>query len=220
MSLTSNDATAAETDPGTTGAGGARTAGRPRLRALSREATASAVVDLICEHGFNGWSMRNLADRLGVSLGTLTHHYRDKQELLIEAMDSVYVLPADWDRYRRLSPTDQLLRMVDTFIVDSPGRRRGWRFWIEYMAGVGHNAALIERHEERYERQRRFFARVIVAGMSGDDFALDLDPELEAARLLGLGNGLAIQQLVTPDHLAPGDARRILESYVRGLARH
>jgi len=178
---------------------------------------ASAVVDLICTQGFNGWSMRDLADCLGVSLGTVTHHARDKQTLLIEAMDSVYVLPPDWDRYRRLPPTVQLERMVEYFIVDSLRRHRGWRFFVEYMAAVGHHAALRQRHEERYERQRRFFTRVIAAGVAAGELTTDLDPEQEAARLLALANGLALQQVVTPDHLSPAEARQILESYLRGL---
>lgn len=196
-----------------------RSAGRPRARAVSRAAIADAVVDLICDRGFGGWSMRDLAERLGVSLGTLTHHMRDKQTLLIEAMDSMYVLPPDWSRYRRLPPAAQLARMAETFIIDTPRRRRGWRFWVEYMAGVGHNTALRDRHEQRYERQRRFFARVIAAGVTAGDLATDLDPEHEAARLLALGNGLAVQQLVTPDHLSPEAARRILTTYLSSLQR-
>ena len=194
-----------------------RTAGRPRSRAVSREVLASAVVDLVCSQGFNGWSMRDLANHLGVSLGTISHHAHDKQALLIEAMDSAYVLPPDWDRYRRLSPAVQLGRMVEHFMVDSPQRHRGWRFFVEYVAAAGYNAALRQRHEERYERQRRFYARVIAAGVAAGELAPDLDAGQEAARLLALAHGLAVQQLVTPDHLSTADARQILESHLRRL---
>lgn len=196
-----------------------RGAGRPRSPAVSRDAIAGAVVDLICERGLHGWSMRDLAARLGVSTGTVTHHFRDKQTLLIEAMDSVYVLPADWDRYRGLPPATRLRRMAEIFILDGERRRRWWRFWLEYMAGAGHEAALQQRHEQRYERQRRFFARVIAAGVAAGELASDLNPEQEAARLLALGNGLAVQQTVTPAHLTPATARSIIEAYLRGLRR-
>ena len=194
-----------------------RTAGRPRSRAVSDEALTSAVIDLVCAHGFNGWSMRDLASYLGVSLGTVTHHARDKQTLLVEALDAAYVLPPDWDRYRRLSPTAQLERMIEHFMVDSPRRHRAWRFFVEYVAAAGYHATLRQRHEERYERQRRFYARLIAGGVAADEFATDLDPELEAARLLALAHGLAIQQVVTPEHLSARDARQILESHLRGL---
>ncbi len=163
--------------------------------------------------------MRDLAEEVGVSLGTLTYHFRDKQELLAEALDSTYVVPADWENYRKLPQHAQLHRMVDYFIVDNLRRRRGWRFWLEYMAAAGHNADLRQRHEERYHRQRRFFGRVIAAGVEAGDLIIELAPEREADRFIALGNGLVVQQLVTPLHLSPAAAREVLEQYLRGLQR-
>ncbi|MGH2628708.1 MAG: TetR/AcrR family transcriptional regulator, partial [Anaerolineales bacterium] len=52
-----------------------RRPGRPSAPAFSRETVAEAVADLVRERGYEGWSMRDLAARLGVSIGTLTHHF-------------------------------------------------------------------------------------------------------------------------------------------------
>jgi AcrR family transcriptional regulator len=164
--------------------------------------------------------MRDLAARLGLSTGTITHHFRDKRTLLIEAMDSSYALPADWDRYRTLPPGAQLRRMVETFLVDSDRRRRGWRFYVEYQAGAGRDPLLRERHDERYARQRRFFTRLIEAGIESGEFVTELGAEREAELLLALGTGLAVQQLITPDRLPPASARTILDAYVRRLEGH
>ncbi|MGD9891525.1 MAG: TetR/AcrR family transcriptional regulator [Dehalococcoidia bacterium] len=194
-----------------------RPAGRPRGASDSSRQIARTVADLISERGLHGWSMRDLAARLGLSTGTITHHFRDKRTLLIEAMDSSYALPADWDRYRTLPPGTQLRRMVETFLVDSDRRRRGWRFYLEYLTGAGHDPLLRERHDERYARQRRFFTRLIAAGIESGQFVTDLGAEREAESLLALGTGLAVQQLVTPENLPPAAAREILEAYVRRL---
>ena len=164
--------------------------------------------------------MRDLAARLGLSTGTITHHFRDKRTLLIEAMDSSYALPADWDRYRKLPPETQLRHMLETFLVDSDRRRRGWRFYLEYLTGAGHDPLLRERHVERYARQRRFFTRLIEAGIESGRFETDLGAEHEAAALIALGNGLVLQQLVTPESLPPAAAWEILEAYVRRLEGH
>lgn len=197
-----------------------RTAGRPRGASESSRQIAQAVADLISERGLHGWSMRDLAARLGLSTGTITHHFRDKRTLLIEAMDSSYALPTDWERYRTLSPGAQLRRMVETFVVDSDRRRRGWRFYVEYLTGAGHDPLLRERHDERYARQRRFFIRLIEAGIRSCEFVTDLGAEREAESLLALGTGLAVQQLVTPASLPPEAAREILEAHVRRLEGH
>jgi AcrR family transcriptional regulator len=196
-----------------------RPVGRPRGASDSSRQIARTVADLISERGLHGWSMRDLAARLGLSTGTITHHFRDKRTLLIEAMDSSYALPADWDRYRTLPPGAQLRRMVETFLVDSDRRRRGWRFYLEYLTGAGHDPLLRERHDERYARQRRFFARLIEAGIQSGRFVTELDAEQEAATLIALGNGLVLQQLVTPERLSPAAAWEILEAHVRRLER-
>ncbi len=197
-----------------------RTVGRPRGISDSSRQIAQAVADLISERGLHGWSMRDLAARLGLSTGTITHHFRDKRTLLIEAMDSSYALPTDWDRYRTLPPGAQLRRMVETFLVDSDRRRRGWRFYVEYLTGAGHDPLLRERHDERYARQRRFFTRLIEAGIRSGEFVTDLGAEREAESLLALGTGLAVQQLITPESLPPATAWEILDAHVRRLEGH
>lgn len=194
-----------------------RPPGRPRGATDSSRQIARAVADLISERGLHGWSMRDLAARLGLSTGTITHHFRDKRTLLIEAMDSSYALPADWHRYRTLPPETQLRHMLETFLIDSDRRRRGWRFYLEYVTGAGHDQLLRERHVERYARQRRFFTRLIAAGIESGRFVTALDAEHEAAALIALGNGLVLQQLVTPEHLPPEAALEILEAHVRRL---
>jgi AcrR family transcriptional regulator len=197
-----------------------RPAGRPRGASDSSRQIAQAVADLISERGLHGWSMRDLAARIGLSTGTITHHFRDKRTLLIEAMDSSYALPADWDRYRTLPPGAQLRRMVESFLVNSDRRRRGWRFYVEYLTGAGHDPLLRERHDERYARQRRFFTRLIATGIESGDFVTDLGAEREAESLLALGTGLAVQQLITPERLSPAAAREILEAQIRRLEGH
>jgi AcrR family transcriptional regulator len=163
--------------------------------------------------------MRDLAARLGLSTGTITHHFRDKRTLLVEAMDASYALPADWDRYRALPPGAQLRRMLASFLVDSDRRRRGWRFYLEYLTGASHDPLLRARHVERYARQRRFFTRLIEAGLRSGALVTELGAEREAAALLALGNGLVLQQLITPESVSPAAAWEILEAQVRRLER-
>jgi TetR/AcrR family transcriptional repressor of bet genes len=194
-----------------------RTAGRPRAPAASRDQITNAVVDLICERGLQGWSMRDLAARLNLSTGTITHHFRDKQALLIAAMDAVYVLPADWPRYRSLPPIKQLQRISDMFVLDDRRKRRWGRFWLAYLAGASHDPALRSHQEERSHRQRRFFARLIAAAIDARQFASTLDADEEAARLVALGTGLSVLQIATPDGLLPATARSILDAHLTAL---
>ena len=172
---------------------------------------AEAVADLVCEQGFAGWSMRDLATRLGVSTGTLTHHYASREALALAAMDYVYGLPPDWEEMRGRSAAERLRRICAIFVVGSPNRRRWWQFWMEYMAAAAREPELRKRQEARYARQRDFFARLVA----------ELDPQADAKAaadvLLALGNGLAIQQIGTPVHIPPSVARALLDSHIASM---
>ncbi len=158
--------------------------------------------------------MRDLAGRLGLSTGTLTHHFASRDAVAVAAMDYVYVLPPDWSELKSAEVWDRLRRLTEIFIVPSSRRRRWWQFWVEYMAAAGRDAELRDAHETRYRRQRDFFARLIVEAAAGSPH---IDAEAEAERLLALGNGLAIQQLATPTIITAPAASAILVNHLKGL---
>src|SRR5207245_2553196 len=107
---------------------------------------------------------------------------------------------------------------TDLFVLDDARKRRWGRFWLAFMAGAGHDAVLREHQEERYERQRRFYARLLAAGIAAGAFSPHLDADRAATQLVALGNGLAMQQVAAPARLAPEMARAILDEYLAELA--
>lgn len=54
--------------------------------ASTRAAVLEATLELLVEKGYAGTSTRLAADRAGVSLGALQHHFRTKAELTVESM--------------------------------------------------------------------------------------------------------------------------------------
>ena len=55
---------------------------RPRVRLLSRERIRDAALVLIDQHGLTAFSMRRLADELGVQAASIYSHYATKDEVL------------------------------------------------------------------------------------------------------------------------------------------
>ncbi len=158
--------------------------------------------------------MRDLATRLGVSIGTLTHHFASREEFALAAMDYVYALPPDWEEMKARSAPERLRRICASFVLSSSGRQRWSRFWIEYMAAAARIPELQRRQEERFARQHQFFASLIADCLPEDRRA---DAESEATRLIALGNGLAMQQLAAPAGLSPDAARALLDAHVDTL---
>lgn len=80
--------------------------------AATRAAVLEATVELLVQRGYAGTSTRLAAEKAGVSLGALQHHFRTKAELSVEAMrfvtnrlagEFVSAIPRDGDEIERIA---------------------------------------------------------------------------------------------------------------------
>jgi len=63
--------------------------------ATTRKAVLEATLDLLVERGYAGTSTRLAAERAGVSLGALQHHFRTRADLSVEALSHASARLAD-----------------------------------------------------------------------------------------------------------------------------
>jgi len=191
---------------------------RPRPgQEWTRRHVLETVYELISEHGVESLSMRQVAEAAGLSTGTINYHFGNKETLLIAALESAYELPPDWEQYRG-SPAAQLRRLVFGYVCRTP-QDRFWRFWINYLAASTRSAAMAAHQKMRYERQERFWARLIRDAVQAGEFKELLDSREEAEQLLSLAHGLLVRQLVIPHAEVRAEARALLGSRMDSFRR-
>ncbi|HYD57101.1 MAG TPA: TetR family transcriptional regulator C-terminal domain-containing protein [Burkholderiales bacterium] len=199
-----------------------RRVGRPRAaeRGDGREhrgVMLGAVYDVISREGADQASMREIAAAARVSTGTLNHHFTNKKQLLIEALRAAYHLPPDWESYAG-SPAAQLRRIMLSFAMSATGNR-WWRFWINYLALSTRDPDMQQEQSRRYERQLRFWTRLVQDGIAAGEFRRQPDAEATARRLLTQAHGLVVLQLIQPGASMRKHARAEIEALVAGLRR-
>ena len=117
----------------TAGFGTARRPGRPR-DPQADEAITSAIVDVLAEQGFSGFTVEEVAARAGVGKATIYRRWSTKEELVLAAAERVmvHVEPPDtgslrddlvgwyWEKFRTksASTSDRLMGQV---IVEAGG---------------------------------------------------------------------------------------------------
>ena len=74
---------------------------------VSRQRILGEALELLAEHGYEGMSLQQVADRVGLHKSTLFHHFRSKEELAHEV-------------YRGLS--ERLLKRLDPLLSEDPPR--------------------------------------------------------------------------------------------------
>lgn len=154
-----------------------------------------AVIDVVSEDGFDGATMRKIADRAGVSTGMLTYYYRNKNDLITDAIRVAY-----------LSFTGVVNAQVGPEY--GPGRVKAFfermvsasrtdvfppTFWLEYWAQAARDPSLRTSQNPEVPRAREVFRLCVEAGIRGGELRQDLDPDQCADLLTLTWNGARVE---------------------------
>ncbi|MEY9903892.1 TetR/AcrR family transcriptional repressor of bet genes [Catenulispora sp. MAP12-49] len=203
-----------------TGGGDAPAAPDRRTDLLDR------LADLIAESGVEGVSIRTLATRAEVSIGTVQYYFATKDELLRAVW--LHVREQSARRFRdpgtaRLSPTEHLDQLIGLLLAPDPGDRLS-RVWLALAARAAHDPGIAELHRDQWRETEELLARALAAvkaeklGVAGDavdepDPADPADPADAAAELLALLDGLTIAVLTEPERMPATRALRIARTW-------
>jgi AcrR family transcriptional regulator len=150
---------------------------------------------LIATNGYSHTSIRDVASRVGISTGTLIHHFESKQELLVATLLSVseaFHSDARKEIEASPDPVDQL-RLIVRATLASPKHDVGWRVWMAFWHEAALNPGLSSVATARNELWESLLASVILQGRAAGRLRSD-DPIESASELAALINGVAVQR--------------------------
>ena len=164
-----------------------------------RAQLVAAVVACMSEEGFERTTMRNIADRAGVSIGMLNYYFKSKKELVVEA-----IRHANEGVARALASADAIPfgpRRLE-FILRRTLRNEypqalPLAFRLAVTAAAANDADLRRQVCGWMEDGRSKFERSIVAGIEGGHYRSDIDAKLLSSLLYGAMTGLAVQAAVS-----------------------
>src|SRR5574337_207027 len=149
----------------------------------------------IADRGVDGVSFRVLAAATGVSVGTITYHFTNKRQLLLDAITYGYQLPPA--SLRAGDPVGNLRSLLRRYDLGTKNRRTWWQFWLAVIAYAQKDEEirrlLVAQHHFAIERFREALAEGVAAGAFE---AVDVDTVAEL--LVAQAHGLAVAQLVDP----------------------
>ncbi len=184
----------------------------------SRTHLLTVAIDCFARFGYQGTSIDRIARHAGVTKGALYYHFRDKEELLYEAV-SGRVGEFEQQVLAEVGPgTDALAslrRVIDAcFFHATVSNHR--RFIITLMIeALDTNPQLSAKFQRILRRMRYFLADVVRRGQESATIRRDVDPEQTAAVLAGAIMGAEIQHYQDPHEI---DLRRVLDTLVVQLA--
>jgi AcrR family transcriptional regulator len=161
----------------------------PPARKSKRTEILRSFTALVAERGYDEVSLRDVAESVEVSKGTILHHFRNKESLLEE-------LHGDYMR-RRLAeahelldshpdPVDQLQLIVYQLMLAQRDDRAATVAFAREIVRFASEQVMVEVRSMRHEYST-MVSDVIRRGVAAGEFT-DVDPSLAALQLFGMCN--------------------------------
>lgn len=191
----------------------------PREMALSedrRQETLQATRRVIAREGFDKASMRAIARELGTTTGVLTHHFRNKAEIL-----DLVLHPTRHGKYVGRFPADATMHdIVDaltTTLPHSDGNLDGWKVFFAFLAYIFPKADKAEGYAADFTLWRRTWAKTMSGMIDRGYIRRDVDPQLAADTLLCLFDGVGVHGTVSPETFGAERQNAVIVHYLESL---
>lgn len=155
-----------------------------------RQAILAVARDVFGELGFRAASIREIANRLGMTDAGVRYHFAGKEALLIEVVKQKEAEDAD-------CTSDLYLRDLVRHNQSRPESVRLFTTLSGEATDPGHPAH--DHFVERYARIRARLADRLAASQGAGPSSEAIDPEVAARLTLAVMDGLQIQWLLDPD---------------------
>jgi TetR/AcrR family transcriptional regulator, transcriptional repressor of bet genes len=157
---------------------------------------------VILRKGLERTTVRDISREGGFTSGVLTHHFPDKQAVIVGAFITAsesYETYVREELARADSPDELLRTLVAVSIPDSEARRAEWRLWSEMWTYAGHDTDFAEQLVATDARWEELIAGVLRRARDGGLLRPDLDVETHAGILARLIDGAGLRAWLSGD---------------------
>ena len=180
---------------------------------------SEAVWKVIVREGLDRTSIRAIARELDCTTGVVTHYFRDKQELILFALDRVTekLQQAMQKVAEQPVSVDRLVEMLCAFLPLDNKRQEILKVWVAFLGyAVGRESLMLE-HQASAGELREVIMQELKALQSAKKIRQDIDVGVEANSLLALVNGIALDSLIQKNCLNSQQQKMVIQRYFDGI---
>jgi TetR/AcrR family transcriptional repressor of bet genes len=188
-----------------------------------RRQIARSVWTLTAQRGLEAATLRNVAAEARVSMGLVQHHFASKERMLIYACEHLVELAEDGMREILASSDDpgspwSVIRAVaEQTLPLTEQQRAGTGVWFAFLTRAVRDPDLAAFIRGAWDGTQALVTEQLKIAQSHGELVAGVDPESDAAALLGLVDGLVAHLLV--EHCSPDQALAMVDSHLSRLFR-
>ncbi|ACK67285.1 transcriptional regulator, TetR family [Rippkaea orientalis PCC 8801] len=180
---------------------------------------ANAAWQVIIREGLDRASMRAIAQELGTSTGVVTHYFRDKEELILFALERVFdklledikVCTQEHQGIERLE--QMILKALPQEMTD----KADWKVWVAFLGYSIGREHLVEEHRKRYNFLRQMISQELVDLQRANLIRGDLNLTLEANALIALVDGIGTGVVISPEQFSAEQQQYLVQRHIQTL---
>ena len=180
---------------------------------------AKAAWQVIVREGLDRASMRAIAQELGSSTGVVTHYFRDKDALILFALEQVFEntveeMKACIEQWQGL---ERLEKMIFLALPMESIDRDDWKVWVAFLGYSIGREHLVQEHRKRYESLRQIIHQELANLQRAELIRGDLDLSFEANALIALVDGISIGVVISPEQFSADQQQYLVRRHIDSL---
>jgi AcrR family transcriptional regulator len=180
---------------------------------------AKAAWRVIVREGLDRTSMRAIAQELGSSTGVVTHYFRDKEELILFALEQVFenVLEDMKTCGEGRQGIDRLEQMIFVALPLDVMDRDDWKVWTAFLGYSIGREHLVQEHRKRYDFLRQIIGQALAELQAAQIIRADLNLTLEANALIALVDGIGTGVVICPNQFSAEQQQYLVRRHINAL---
>jgi AcrR family transcriptional regulator len=184
-----------------------------------RNEVAQAAWQVIVREGLDRTSMRAIAQELGSSTGVVTHYFRDKDALILFALERVFEhVLADMKIAAQGQPgIEGLAQMICTALPLEMSDKDDWKVWVAFLGYSIGREHLVQEHRKRYDLLRQIIAQELADLQAAHLIRADIDLMLEANAIVALVDGIGTGSVIYPEQFSAEQQQYLVRRHINVL---
>lgn len=175
-----------------------------------RKELLRAATSVIAQEGYAKASLRKVAQHAGYSTGAVTYYFANKEELVLELVESGF------DRFDAMleaaRESGDIKAVFESWLQMTTSNEKFWSVMSELLAHGRHEPIFAEVMARRYARYRRIHTSILKAAQARGTVRDDIPADLLTDQLCAMGDGWMLMHPIEPKRFAPKRVRALLNA--------
>ena len=180
---------------------------------------SAAAWRVIVREGLDRTSIRAIARELDCTTGVVTHYFRNKQELILFALNQVTEnLKQAMQEVAEQPPSiERLVQMLSAFLPLDTKRQEILKVWVAFLGYAVGRETLMLQHQASAGQLRELIMQELEILKAAKKIREDINTSLEANVLLALVNGIALDSLIQEKCLSSKQQKMVIRRYFQKI---